>query len=218
MNNNLPSHMILRINNLTLIPSKSLPLLHRNSVFHFDTTSKKPIPCQPDSMFHHIVICGWTQRGLFILHPNQRWQVSELPVVRAQMWIEAMDLCFSEPPLTQYSLLLMPQKGSFVWTVVVCFLPVRRKCLEAWSNTDLEPADWIWGHMYIREGTRTLVFGVWDWTCPNTFRSNKRFLFFCLRNVSYRNVFLKLSDVRTVYHCLRSLILRFKNRFFFFLS
>lgn len=58
--------------------------------------------------------------------------------------------------------------------------------------------------------------GFWDWTCPNTFRSNKRFLFFCLRNVSYRNVFLKLSDVRTVYHCLRSLILRFKNRFFFF--
>lgn len=43
------------------------------------------------------------------------------------------------------------------------------------------------------------------------------FCFFCLRNVSYRNVFLKLSDVRTVYHCLRSLILRFKNRFFFFI-
>lgn len=147
--------------------------------------------CFQQIWFQHVLgykICCVTQRGLFILRSDQRWQVMaahcHLSPPGCGLQEEGPHLTRAiqtEPGLTQYPLLSKPPRGRYVWTVGVCLPPVRHKCLEGWSNTD-----WIRGlDIWLAWGGA----GIIQRLHPNTFRFKLLLRFSCLKEISYRNVY-----------------------------
>lgn len=138
-------------------------------------------------MFHHVlkyVIWGWTQGGLFVLHSNQRWQVLDLhwpptaicqrsDVDWSRRWTWAVQSQFSHNTGCCWC-----RRGEvFDWTVGACLPPARHKCLQGWSNTNLEPADWM---CVFKQEVRTLSWGK-GWSYPETPSQHIQIQLFLLR-------------------------------------